>query len=29
VEHEAHRLQTEVPRHWADGVELLDWLELG
>jgi hypothetical protein len=29
LEHEGHRLQAEAPRHWAEGVELLDWLELG
>lgn len=29
LEHEAHRLAEEAPRQWAEGLELLDWLELG
>jgi hypothetical protein len=29
LEHEGRRLQAEAPRHWAEGVELLGWLELG
>ena len=29
LEHEGHRLREESPRHWEEGVELLDWLELG
>jgi hypothetical protein len=29
LEHEGHRLQQEAPGHWAEGRELLDWLELG
>jgi hypothetical protein len=29
LEHEGHRLEHEAPRHWAEGQELLAWLELG
>ncbi len=29
LEHEGHRLEREAARHWAEGQELLDWLELG
>ena len=29
LEREGHRLRREVPGHWAEGLELLDWLELG
>ena len=28
LEREGRRLQREAPRHWAEGLELLDWLEL-
>jgi len=29
VQHEGHRLAHDAPAHWADGQELLAWLELG
>ena len=29
LEHEGHRLEREAPGRWAEGQELLDWLELG
>lgn len=29
LEHEAYRVAHEAPQHWAEGRELLDWLELG
>jgi hypothetical protein len=29
LEHEAYRLEHEAPVHWAQGRELLGWLELG
>jgi hypothetical protein len=29
LEHEGHRVEHEAPRHWAEGQELLAWLELG
>lgn len=29
LEHEGHRVAHESPRHWAEGQELLAWLELG
>jgi len=29
LEHEGHRLARDSPGHWAEGQELLAWLELG
>jgi hypothetical protein len=29
LEHEGHRLEREASGHWAEGQELLGWLELG
>jgi hypothetical protein len=29
LEHEAYRVSHESPQRWAEGRELLDWLELG
>lgn len=29
LEHEGHRLEREAPGRWAEGQELLDWLQLG
>jgi len=29
LEHEAYRVAHEAPQRWAEGRELLDWLELG
>ena len=29
LEHEAYRLAHEAPQRWAEGRDLLDWLELG
>jgi hypothetical protein len=29
LEREGRRVEREAPRHWMEGQELLDWLELG